>query len=585
VGAVAVVEVDDGVEGPGSGADGPYPCSATHHLSLDAGSGARTRPVERIVHFMRRLTIFVMSMGMMFGVVSFANSEETTAGRCAGLTAVKLEGAKVTSAMLVAAGAALGDVKEAPGQGPVGKLPAFCRVKVTDTPTGDSDIKTEVWLPVAGWNGRYRASGNGGFAGDIYFGDMAAAVAEGFAASGTDAGHAGMQPTFALGHPEKVKDFGWRAVHDMTVQTKALVKAFYGKPVERAYFAACSDGGREALMEAQRFPADFDGILAGAPAYNWTALISASTANDKTMMATPGAYLLASKLPAITAAVLAACDGQDGVTDGLVGNPAKCGFDPAVLTCMGAETDACLTGAQVATLKSIYAAKVDAQGKHVFPGYSPGAESAPGSWGVWIVGKKPGDPTLMMFFGMGYFRDFVYGREDWSLAEFDFSKDYRLATEKTGAALNATDTNLKPFAARGGKLLMYHGWNDPAIPGLSSVEYYDGVVGTMGKSAADAAVRLYMVPGMLHCGDGPGAADFGQGGTSIRRDAQHDVFTALKQWVEAGKAPGTLTATKFVDEDETKGVVLTRPLCVYPAEARYVKGDPMQAGSFRCVAP
>jgi hypothetical protein len=585
VGAVAVVEVDDGVEGPGSGADGPYPCGATHHLSLDAGSGVRTRPGGRIVHFMRRLMVFVVSTGMMLGVVSFANSEEPTAARCAGLTKVKLEGAKVTSAEMVAAGAALADVKAGPGQEAVGKLPAFCRVKVTDTPSGDSDIKTEVWLPVAGWNGKYRAAGNGGFAGDIYFGEMAAAVAQGFVASGTDTGHAGMEPGFALGHPEKVKDFGWRAVHDMSVQTKVLVKAFYGKPVERSYFAACSDGGREALMEAQRFPADFDGILAGAPANNWTALISAATLNDQTLMASPGAYLSASKLPAITAAALAACDAQDGLKDGVVGNPATCGFDPAVLTCTGAETDACLTGAQVATLKSIYAAKVDAAGKHVFPGYSAGAESAPGSWDVWIVGKKPGDPTLMMFFGVGYFKDFVYGREDWSLADFDFSKDYRLATEKTGEALNATDTNLKPFAARGGKLVIYHGWNDPAIPGLSSVEYYDGVVGTMGKAATDAAVRLYMVPGMLHCGDGPGAADFGQGGTSIRRDAGHDVFTALEQWVEAGKAPGTLTATKFVDGDETKGVVLTRPLCVYPAVARYVKGDPMEAGSFACVAP
>ncbi len=533
---------------------------------------------------MRVLTVFVMSVGMMFGVVSFANSEETTAARCAGLTAVKLEGAKVTLAVVVAAGTALADVKAGPGQGAVGKLPAFCRVKVTDTPTGDSDSKIEVWLPVAGWNGKYRASGNGGFAGEIYFGDMAAAVTEGYAASGTDAGHAGMESGFALGHPEKVKDFGWRAVHDMTVHTKLLVKAFYGKPVERAYFAACSDGGREALMEAQRFPADFDGILAGAPAYNWSALISAATADDQTLMASAATYLPAGKLPAITAAVLKACDGQDGVTDGLVGNPAKCRFDPAVLTCTAAETDACLTVAQVATLKSIYAAKVDAQGKHVFPGYSPGAESAPGSWGVWIVGKKPGDPALMMFFGLGYFRDFVYGREDWSLAEFDFDRDSKKALAKTGEALNATDTNLKPFAARGGKLVMYHGWNDPAIPGLSSVEYYDGVVGTMGKSAADAAVRLYMVPGMLHCGDGPGAVDFGQDATSIRGDAQHDGFTALEQWVEAGKAPGTLTATKFEGDDETKGVVLTRPLCAYPAEARYMKGDPMVAGSFACVA-
>ena len=234
--------------------------------------------------------VFVVSIGMMFGVVSFANSEETTAARCAGLAGVKLEGAKVTSAEMVRGGRGAGGCEGGAGTGwggeAAGVLPgegdgyAFC----------DSDIKTEVWLPVAGWNGKYRASGNGGFAGEIYFGDMAAAVAQGYAASGTDTGHAGMEPGFALGHPEKVKDFGWRAVHDMTVQTKVLVKAFYGKPVERAYFAACSDGGREALMEAQRFPADFDGILAGAPANNWSALMSAATANDQTLMASPGAY-------------------------------------------------------------------------------------------------------------------------------------------------------------------------------------------------------------------------------------------------------------------------------------------------------
>jgi feruloyl esterase len=416
---------------------------------------------------------------------------------------------------------------------------------------------------------------------------MAAAVAEGYATSGTDTGHPEMGAKFALGHPEKVKDFGWRAVHDMTVETKVLVKAFYGRAAEHSYFTSCSDGGREALMEAQRFPKDFDGILAGAPAYNWTALISAATEDEKTLMASAGAYLPANKLPAITAAALAACDAQDGLKDGVVGDPAKCGFDPAVLACAGAETDGCLTPGQVATLKEIYAAKRDAQGREVFPGYSPGAESAPGSWGVWIVGKKQGDATAMMYFGLGYFKDFVFEQPDWSLGTFDFDRDSEMALAKTGEALNATDTNLKPFAARGGKLLMYHGWNDPAIPALSSVEYYDGVVASMGKKATEAAVRLYMVPGMLHCGGGPGAADFGQDGDAARGDAQHDVFTALEQWVEAGKGlgtgPGTLTATKFADDDETKGVVMTRPVCVYPAEARYVKGDPKDAASFVCV--
>jgi len=546
--------------------------------------------VERIVHFMRQWTVFAVGFWMMCGGCAWG--QQAAAGdRCAGLTAVTLEGAKVTSAVLRPAGGELTvDVKMATRLAE--KLPAFCRVMVTDTPTGDSDIKTEVWLPVEGWNGRYRAEGNGGFAGQIDYEGMAVAVTQGYATSGTDTGHVDTSantghiddgPKFALGHPEKVKDFGWRAVHDMTVQTKVLVKAFYGKAAEHAYFTSCSDGGREALMEAQRFPGDFDGILAGAPANNWTALISAATEDDKTLMASPGAYLPASKLPAITAAVLAACDGQDGLKDGVVGNPAKCGFDPAVLACAGAENDSCLTAGQVVTLKSIYAAKKDAAGRAVFPGYSPGAESAPGSWGVWIVGKKQGVETAMMYFGLGFFKDFVYEREDWSLGTFDFDRDSKRALAKTGEALNATDTNLKPFAARGGKLLMYHGWNDPAIPALSSVEYYDGVVRSMGKGEADAAVRLYMVPGMLHCEGGPGVTDFGQGRLAARGDAEHDAFVALEQWVEAGTAPGTLIATKFVGEDETKGVVASRPVCVYPQVARYVKGDAKVAASFACV--
>jgi feruloyl esterase len=236
----------------------------------------------------------------------------------------------------------------------------------------------------------------------------------------------------------------------------------------------------------------------------------------------------------------------------------------------------------LAALRSIYAAKVDAQGREVYPGYSPGAESAPGSWGVWIVGKKQGDNTAMMYFGLGYFKDFVYGNENWKLGTFEFARDSKVALERTGAALNATDTNLGPFVARGGKLVMYHGWNDPAIPALSTVQYYDGVVATLGKRKVDASVRLYMVPGMLHCWGGPGVTDFGQDPAAVRGDAETDVFTALEQWVEAGKAPGALVARKFAEEDETKGVVASRPVCVYPAVARFVKGDAKEAGSFGC---
>ena len=537
---------------------------------------------------MRELRVVALGGLVLCGLAAMGQAARggvgAGAGRCEGLAGVKLEGAEVTSAAVVRAGTEVEGVK-LEGKARSG-LKTFCRVRVTDRPSGDSEIKTEVWLPVRGWNGRFRGMGNGGFAGVIAYNDMAAAVSQGYATAGTDTGHVGGDGGFALGHPEKVKDFGWRGVHDMTVEAKALAGAFYGKGPEHSYFTACSDGGREALMEAERFPGDYEGILAGAPAYNWTALVSSAAENDRTLMASAGAYLPARKLPAIGAAVLAECDAQDGVKDGVLGDPRTCGFDPATLACKGEETDSCLMPGQVATLKEIYATKVDATGKKVFPGYLPGGESARGSWDVWMVGKAPGDSTLMMFFGTEFFQDFVFEKKDWSLATFDFDRDERFATEKTGKDLNATETDLRAFAARGGRLVMYHGWNDPAIPALSSVDYYDGVVGTMGQQATDAAMRLYMVPGMLHCGGGPGATVIGQDASGRRGSANHDVFTALETWVETGKAPGTLTAVKYAEAVKgvkTEAVVMTRQLCAYPATARYVKGDPAKAKSFACV--
>lgn len=515
----------------------------------------------------------VVWCGLVSLCVVSAVGQTPAAARCSALAGVKLDAATVTSAELVAAGAAPKEWKLAPGQ--AGALKEFCRVRVTDRPSVDSDTAVEVWLPASGWNGRYRGIGNGGFAGEIYFGQMATALGEGYATSGTNAGHNGASGTFALGHPEKVKDFGWRAVHDTAVAAKGLIRAFYGKPAQHAYFTACSDGGREALMEAQRFPADYDGILAGAPAFNWTGLIAAGTFDDQTLMATPASYLPARKLPAITEAVLQACDAQDGVKDGVLNDPRACKFDPEVLACKAGDADRCLMPEQVKTLETLYADKRDAAGKLITPGYLPGAEAAAGSWAGWQVAAKQGDPTLLMYFGVEFYQDFVYEDAGWKLTSFELDRDYQKATEKTGQALNAVDTNLKPFTAHGGKLILYHGWNDPAIPGQGTVAYYDAVAGALGSKAAAEAVRLYMVPGMLHCGGGPGATEFGED-DAPRGDAEHDVFTALEQWVEAGKAPGTLVA---------KGAVGTRPICVYPAAAKYLGGDTKDAKSFACVAP
>jgi hypothetical protein len=519
-----------------------------------------------------------IALAAMISARVLAQAPPAAATQCAALANTSLAGAKVISAVVIPEKTAMPDAPLGPYT--VRVMPAFCRVKLTDKPSPDSDIKTEVWLPITGWDGRIRGIGNGGFAGELDYESMAAAVKEGGVAVATDTGHVGGGPAFALGHPEKVKDFGWRAIHDMTVQAKALAAAFYARPVDHAYFVACSDGGREALMEAQRFPADYDGILAGAPAYNWTALLSSSAVDASRMESSAAAYLPPQKLPAITAAVNASCDAKDGLSDGILNDPRQCGFDPATMACKGAETDSCLMPEQVKSLKEIYAAKKLKSGQTVFPGYSPGAEAASGSWATWLLGHQ----TLMTFFSTGYFSDFVHQQADWKLASFDFDKDYPLALKTTAAALDATDTNLKPFTARGGRLVIYHGWNDSAIPALSSVAYYDGLVGKMGQPAVDSSVRLYMVPGMLHCGGGPGATLFGQGG-GVRGDPQHDVLTALEHWVEAAKAPGDLIASKFVDDDWSKGIGMTRPVCAYPKVVTYVSGDPKSAASFTCKSP
>jgi feruloyl esterase len=499
--------------------------------------------------------------------------------RCTELAGVTLDHARVTRAALGTV-AELEEMKVANAA----KISAFCRVQIEDTPSTDSEIKTEVWLPLEGWNGRLRAQGNGGFAGAIYFGAMAETVRQGYATVGTDTGHVGGKGDFALGHPEKVKDFGWRAVHDMTVQAKEVVKAFYGKAQEKAYFTSCSDGGREALMEAERFPADYDGILAGAPAYNWTGLLAGAAANMHWIETHAGSALPAEKVPALAAAVRAACDAKDGVKDGVLNDPRACGFDPATMACKPGDAKdltACLTPGQVETVKRLYRGTVDGSGKVVLPGLMPGAEEGPNGWTRWITGDDK--EAAMAFYSKGFFANFIFDNPAWTAKEFDFDRDYKLAVAKTADALNSTDTNLTPFVSRGGKLVLYHGWNDPGIPALMTVDYYNAAVEKIGRSAADESVRLYMVPGMQHCGDGPGAIEFGQG-MGPRGYAEHDVFTALEAWVEKASAPGVLIAVKAEGKGPEKKVVMERPLCPYPQVAKYDgKGDAAKAGSFACV--
>src|SRR6266403_1184344 len=392
-----------------------------------------------------------------------AYGQEATSGMhsCEGLAKLELPGAKILSAQTVAAGAFTPPSNINPQL--IGdpsfykKLSAFCRVVAEATPSADSSIKIEVWMPVhdqngGGWNGKLQGRGNGGFAGEIAYQQLGIGVSQGYAMAGTDAGHSGsaVEANWALGHPEKVADYGYRGIHEMTRVAKAAVKAYYSKDPQHSYFWGCSNGGRQALMEAQRFPEDYDGIL-----------------ND----------------------------------------PRQCHFDPEAMLCKEGDSEKCLTAAQVTTLKKLYEGPNDAKGRKIFPGYLPGAEEGPGGWEAWIIGPAPGKSLLFAFSG-GYFSNFVYGKGDWNYRDASVDQAMKAADEKTARVLNSTEANLTAFKARGGKLILYHGWNDPAISALNTINYYNDVASKMGARETEAFARLYMVPGMQHCSGGPGTDSF-----------------------------------------------------------------------------
>jgi hypothetical protein len=535
------------------------------------------------------LTCSVTAVGQPGSSAGTAQVSDKSA--CESLAALALPHAKISTAQSVAAGAFVGPPAPFSGEDLTAfykKLPAFCRFAVDATPTADSDIKIEVWLPASGWNGKLQGIGNGGFAGQIDFPQLGLALSHGFAAVATDTGHSGspIQAEWAIGHPEKVIDFGYRGIHEMTRVAKAAVQGFYGKAPQHSYFAGCSDGGREALMEAQRYPEDYDGILAGAPANYWTRLLSTAVVDTQALTVDPASFIPPAKISAISAAVLTACDALDGVRDGILNDPRQCHFDPASIECKaGEDSDKCLTAPQAAALKKLYAGPHDTQGHEVFPGFLPGAEDGQGGWGLWITGPAP-NKSLIAFFGLGYFSNMVYGKADWDYRTFALEAGVKAAEEKTASALNATDPNLAPFRSRGGKLILYHGWNDPAIPALNTVNYFQSLIEKMGQKNVDSFVRLYMAPGVQHCGDGPGPDSFGQVGDWTPVDPQHSAYASLQEWVEKSVAPAAIIATKYASNDAEHRVQMTRPLCAYPLAAKYKgSGDTNDAANFECEAP
>jgi Tannase and feruloyl esterase len=489
---------------------------------------------------------------------------------CESLASLKLQNTTITIAQPVEAGqftAPEGRGGRGPSTNPFQRLPAFCRVAATLTPTSDSDIKVEVWLPLTGWNGKYQALGNGGWAGTISYPAMAEALRRGYATSSTDTGHSTPGGAFALGHPEKFTDFAWRSVHEMAVASKAIINAFYATAPRYSYWNGCSTGGRQGLSEAQRFPQDFDGIIAGAAANPrthlgaWHMTIGLATLKD------PASYVPPAMYPVIHKAVVDKCDALDGVKDGLISNPPACKFDPSVLACGtggggeagGASGSGCLTAPQVEAVgKMMSPLKNPRTGEEIFPGWEPGSELG---WGVLATGPDPVAVTL------DHFKYVVFADPKWDWRTFDVERDLARAVKVDNNTVNAIDPNLTRFQSRGGKLLLYHGWSDPNVAPQATIRYYDSVVKAMGGAQKTSDwMRLFMVPGMGHCGGGEGPNSF-------------DMVTTLEQWVEKGAAPSRIVASRVSDGK----VERARPLCPYPQVAIYNgSGSTDDAANFSC---
>jgi feruloyl esterase len=481
---------------------------------------------------------------------------------CESLSSLSIPDTKITLAQKVGAG----EFTPPAGRGGGGRgtnykeLPAFCRVQATLTPTSDSEIRMELWLPLENWNGRFEGTGNGGWAGSIGLGPLAEALRRGYAVAGNDTGHEGSSASFTMGHPEKLIDFEWRSIHEMTVKGKAITSAFYAGTgdLKYSYFSGCSTGGRQALKEAQRFPNDYDGIVVGDPGAYTTVQVIRQVAVWQAAHKTEGSLIPAEKLAVLHRAVLEQCDALDGVKDGVLENPRSCRFDPKTIECKGAEGPACLTAAQVQTVRDIYSSpKNPRTGKDIFFGYEPGSELG------WDSGQKQ-----PLGFAVDTLRFGLFMNPNLDPAQVNYDSDVEKVLQVGGEPLDARDPDIRPFLARGGKLLMYHGWTDPGIPPAVSLTYYKSVLDKVnGGKSMDDQIRLFMVPGMNHCGGGDGPNEF-------------DALTPIAQWRENKKAPAQILA-----EHRTNGAVdRSRPLCPYPQVAVYKgSGSTDAAASFSCA--
>lgn len=450
----------------------------------------------------------------------------------------------------------------------------FCRVAAVVQPTAASSINFEIWLPApATWNGKLYSGAGSGSLGALMYEPLAAGLKRGYAAMTQDRGHVSRHDapggftrdgSWAYRQPEKIVDWAHRGQHVATVASKSIIAAFYGKAAGKSYFESCSAGGHIALMEATRYPQDYDGIIAGAPGDQWTHAVTLKLWASLPAIRDRSNVIPPEKLKLLNGAVLQACDGMDGVVDGLLNDPRECKFDPVVLQCSAGDGPGCLTAAQVKNARSIYAGPVrPGSSERIAPGYTHGSELG---WGSNMLPVPGGS-------GVDFYRYWVYEQPDHDLRNFDFDKDWDFVNQKrVGDRTMSEVTNVVPeqlgaFRRSGGKLIQWHGWADSSVATLGSIDTYQRVVATESSAGANEFMRLFLAPGVEHCGGGTGPNKF-------------DMLTALEAWVEKGVAPERIVASALREDG---AVARTRPLCAFPRVARYSgTGSFDAASSFSC---
>lgn len=516
----------------------------------------------RIVQPMRLLRTIFGALLIVAGTISAAQSYAAEES-CAGLATIRLAQTEITDATAIKASTFIPPARaKGVASAVFATLPAFCRVRAVVRPTADSDVAVELWLPAAGWNGRFEAVGNGGFQSTINYEALAKALADGYAVAASNAGHDTQDGSFAYGHPEKLIDWGYRAIHEMTLTAKTLIALRYGRAAAFSYWNSCSTGGRQGLNAAERYPADFDGLAIGAPANPMTRLQLASLWNNLAVHKESASYLSRDAWQLVHAAVLRDCDAADGLVDGLINEPLGCGFAPDSLACKAGVTKDCLSAAQITALTAIYGGATNPRtAARIYPGWAPSFEgNMPGP----TAGPVPQQDAIDTFRA-------VFQDPTWDYHTLDFDRDVVRSDALGDATVNAADPAvLTPLFKRGGKVLMYHGWNDVGISALGSLAYYQKAVAAGGGIAqTENAIRLFLAPGMNHCetGDGPN---------------QFDKMAPLTAWVEKGITPERIDAAHY---NSAGAIDRTRPLCAYPKVARYAgHGSIDDAANFSCGA-